>query len=80
MERINSVHCKNKNLINIHNFVPENSHIRMHTARQHMQKWKPMVAFRPTQILDQFGYNMSNNDHSGATVELYDAYSDADYW
>ena len=60
MERINGVH--HKNLINIRNFVPENGHIRMHTARQHMQKWKPMVAFRLTQILDQFGYNMSDND------------------
>ena len=28
------------------------------------------------QIIDQFGYNMSDNDSSGTTVELYDAYRD----
>ena len=60
--------------------MPENGHISTHTVEQHMQQWKPMVAFRPTQTLDQFGYNISDNDHGGATVELYDAYCDADYW
>ena len=43
-----------------------------------MQRWKPMVAFRLMQIIDRFGYNMSNNDRGGATVELYDAYHDVD--
>ena len=54
----------------------------MQMAEQHMQQWKPIVAFRLMQIIDWFGYNMSDNDHGGATVELYmyDAYRDVDYW
>ena len=40
----------------------------MCTVEQHMQQWKPMVAFS----------NTNDNDRSGATVELYDAYRDAD--
>ena len=40
-----------------------------------MQQWKTMVAFSLTQILQtNFGYNTSDNDRGGATVELYDAY------
>ena len=70
-----------QNLINIHDFArPENGRIRTRTAEQLMQQWKPMVAFRLTQIIDRFGYNTSDNDRGGATVELYDAYRDAYYW
>ena len=59
---------------------PENGRIRTRTAQQLMQQWKPMVAFRLTQIIDRFGYNTSDNDRGGATVELYGAYHDAYYW
>ena len=52
----------------------------MRMAEQHMQQWKPMVAFRLTQIIDRFGYNTNDNDHGRAIVELYDAYYDTDYW
>ena len=33
-----------------------------------------------TNYIDRFGYNTGNNDHGRATVEVYDAYHDADYW
>ena len=70
---------KVEGLINIHDFcVFENGRIRTRTVEQHMQQWKPTVAFRLTQIVDRFGYNTSDNDRGGATVELYDAYRDAD--
>ena len=70
-----------QNLINIHDFCgPKNCRIRMRTAQQLMQQWKPMVASRLTQIIDRFGYNTSDNGHGGATVELYGAYCDAYYW
>ena len=53
---------RRKNLINSHDFYGT----RM--VEQHMQQWKPMVAFRLMQIIDRFGYNTSDNDRGGATV------------
>ena len=74
--------ARRENLINIHNLIlrHENGRIRTRTAQQLMQQWKPMVAFRLTQIVYRFGYNTSDNDRGGATVELYGAYRDAYYW
>ena len=71
-----------QNLINIHDLHgPKMAvYIRTRTAEQLMQQWKPMVAFRLTQIIDRFRYNTSDNDRGGATVELYDAYCGAYYW
>ena len=66
-------HCEN--LINPHDFLVKNGCIRTRLVEQHMQQWKPMVQTDANYRL--IGYNTSDNNHGGATVELYATYRNA---
>ena len=69
-----------QNLLNIHDFMPKMV-VYIRTWRSStcssVNQWWPSDRCK---LWIDLGINTNNNDRGGATVELYDAYSDAGYW